>query len=174
MKLRPEIEPGLAIAEQRYPSILNDLIAYTKLVDEQGDADGIAYKNLEAKLQDTVNKDMSAFNLSEYWEEEGVEVLAFRIALPDPVKAALITKEELTEIVRRLDGIETSANPDEESFGAEFARYLDTYYHRFLQLNFKAYDYKKIFGQQKDGDKKSFWWPIYKKVEILWQGGQIS
>lgn len=40
------------------------------------------------------------------------------------------------------------------SFKEKFSPYLDDYYHEFLKLNFKTYDYKKIFGQQKDTNKK--------------------
>lgn len=170
MNLRPEIEPNLDIAEKHYPEILNQILKYTEFVDKNGDENNIEYKNLETRLNKLTNKDISKYNLWEYWEEEGAEILAFRIGLPDPLKVDKITKEEVTEIVRRIGYFE---EPEKEwndlTFKEQFSLYFDDYYHAFLKLNFKAYDYRKIFGPQKDKNKKEFWLTDEQKVELIWE-----
>lgn len=170
MKLRTEIEPKLEIAEKLYPEILDQILKYTAFVDNDGDENNLFYKTIEGKLNQLTGKDISQYNLSEYWEEEGAEVLAFRIGLPDPQKNDTITKDEVLEIVRRIGHFEEPQKDlDEMTFKEKFSPYLDNYYHEFLKLNFKTYDYKKIFGQQKDKDKKVFWWTDEQKVELLWE-----
>ncbi|NQX39955.1 hypothetical protein SAMN05421820_106357 [Pedobacter steynii] len=146
MELRIELAPQLEIAEQRYPEILNLILEYTKFIDENGDEDGKEYENLIHKLHLLTNKELSKFNLWEYWEEEGAEVLAFRISLPDPLKSDQFSKEELTEVIRRLKTFEAGTA---EGFKEHFKYYLADYYHQLLALNFKKYTYQ-LFNRQKD------------------------
>lgn len=170
MELRIEIEPNLEIAEKLYPEILDQILQYTAFIDNHGDENNTASNNIENKLNQLTGKDISKYNLSEYWEEEGAEVLAFRIGLPNPQKVNNVTKDEVIEIVRRIGHFEESQKDwDEMSFKEKFSPYLDDYYHEFLKLNFKTYDYKKIFGQQKDPNKKPFWWTDEQKAELLWE-----
>ena len=154
MKLRPELEPQIEIAEKRYAGILNLILDYTNFIDENGDEDGSEYKALAYKLHVLTNKDISKFNLWEYWEEEGPEVLAFRIGLPDPPKSGQFSKEELMEVIRRLKTFEVPKGT-EESFREQFKHYLADYYHQLLALNFKRYTYQ-LFNRQKDKDGNYF------------------
>ena len=85
MQLRNVLNPDLNTAEQRYPEVLEAILAYTDFCDEQGDGELSEYKKLEGKLHVLTGKDISRFNLGEWWEEEGAESLAFKISLPDPV-----------------------------------------------------------------------------------------
>ncbi len=170
MELRIEIEPNLEIAEKLHPEILEQILQYTAFVDDYGDENSTASNSIANKLNQLTGKDISKYNLSEYWEEEGAEVLAFRIGLPNPQKVNNVTKDEVIEIVRRIGNFEESQKDwDEMSFKEKFSPYLDDYYHEFLKLNFKTYDYKKIFGQQKDTNKKAFWWTDEQKAELLWE-----
>lgn len=146
MELRMELAPQLETAEQRYPEILSLILEYTKFIDENGDEDGKEYENLVHKLHLLTNKELSKFNLWEYWEEEGAEVLAFRISLPDPLKSDRFSKEELTEVIRRLKTFEAGTT---EGFKERFKYYLADYYHQLLALNFKKYTYQ-LFNRQKD------------------------
>lgn len=146
MELRTELEPQLEIAEKRYPEILNLILEYTKFVDENGDEDGEESKILAHKLHLLSHKAPSKFNLWEYWEEEGAEVLAFRISLPDPMKSDQFSKEELLEVIKRLKTFEPVTG---EGFKERFKYYLEDYYHQLLALNFKGYTYQ-LFNRQKD------------------------
>jgi hypothetical protein len=172
MELRPEIEPRLDIAEKLYTEILDQILRYTAFVDNHGDDSFLEYENVLARLSSLTNKDISKYNISEYWEGEGAEVLAFRIGLPDPLTVDNITKGELIEIVRRIEHLEEQPNKEWEelTFKEKFSLYLDDYYHNFLKLNFKAYDYKTIFGQQKG----NIWWTDEEKVAILWKDAQLK
>lgn len=168
MRLRREIEPDLKIAEKRYAKIKEKIAAYTDYCDENSDERLTEYKKLAHTLQALVKKDLSAYNLWEWWEEEGLEVLSFRIALPAPKRVADITKKELTEIVRRLDNPAYLPEKAALSFSEIFSPYLGDYYHDFLKLNFTTYHYPTIFGPRKDKNKQNYWLSIEEKVAILW------
>ena len=162
--LRKEIEPQLEIAESRYQEILDSIMAYTEYCDEEGDEDFVEYKKLEEKLHLQTGKEMSQFNLWEWWEEEGAEVLAFRIALPNPIKVNEITKEELSEIVRRAKTFDKDV--DENSFKEQFKYHLHDYYYDFLKLNFKSYQ-QDLFHRQKDKSGNYFEYSVDEIVEKL-------
>ena len=162
--LRKEIEPQLEIAESRYQEILDSIMAYTDYCDEEGDEDDAAYKKLEEKLHLQTGKDMSQFNLWEWWEEEGAEVLAFKIALPNPIKVEGITKEELSEIVRRTKTFDENAN--EDSFEGQFKYHLHDYYYDFLELNFKSYE-QDLFHSHKDKNGNYFEYSVDEIVKKL-------
>ncbi len=152
MKLRAEIEPKMAIAEKHYQTILDIICEYENYVDENGDEDNEQYKKIETRIGKLTGKDMSRYNLYETWESEGSEVLSFRIGLPDPEKVDNITDDEIREVVTR---IRTFDYPEKvESFEDAFGMYLDHYYHSFLKLNCRKYNYA-YFICQKDGSEFS-------------------
>ena len=96
--LRKEIEPQFEIAEQRYSEVLKLILDYTDHCDENGDEDNTEYQILEEKLHKLTGKDMSQFDLWEWWEADGAENSAFDISLPEPQIVEDITKEELAEM----------------------------------------------------------------------------
>lgn len=168
MELRKEIEPNLEIAEKRFPEILNLIMEFSEFLDENGDEDGQEYQNVTRKLHLLTNKEISEFNIHEYYEEEGAEVLAFRIGLPDPVKSDQVSKEELLEIVGRLKRFEEPEEGD-ESFATRFKYHLDNYYHQFLKLNFKTYDFR-FFNRQKNAKGKYFEYSVEEIAEKIGAG----
>lgn len=93
MELRKEIEPQFDIAEQHYPEILKLILDYTDYCDENGDEDNAEYTKLEEKLHKLTGKDMSQFDLWEWWEGDGAENIAFDISLPKPLIVKDITKD---------------------------------------------------------------------------------
>ncbi|WP_300674598.1 hypothetical protein [Soonwooa sp.] len=176
MELRKEIEPDFETAEKRYPEILKLILAYTDYCDENGDEDNSEYEKLEKKLHEMTEKDMSQFNLWEWWEGDGTENLAFDISLPEPQIVENITKEELTEIVRRLKSYE-EPNEDDQSFKSTFWNYTlfgnNAYYDSFLELNFKAFD-DKLFQRNKDKQGNYFEFSQDEIVEKLWNNGNYK
>ncbi len=102
MQLRKEIEPDFETVEKRYPIALKAIMSYTAYCDENGDEDLVEYNKLADYLHQLTGKDMPQFNLWEWWEEEGAEVLAFKIVLPEPQCVHNITMDELYEVVKRL------------------------------------------------------------------------
>lgn len=139
MELRSDIEPDLKTAENRYPEILKLILDYTSHTDLAGDKNLINYQHLETALHQITQKDISRFSM-EWWEEEGAEVLAFRIALPDPVKVNDLTSEELEEIIFRIESpVIINKNWEDQTFEEQFSLYLDDYYRKFLKLNGNPY-----------------------------------
>ncbi len=153
-------------AEERFPSVLLSLEEYAKEVDTSGDEDGKQYQVLEKYLHGLTNKDISKFNLYEWWEEEGAEVLAFRISLPDPVFVSDITFDEVAEIVRRIKEYDFS-NAHSGTFAADFQNYLDNYYHDFLKLNFPDAYRVKLFQRNRAKDGSYFEYPIDEIISAL-------
>lgn len=111
---------------------------------------------------------MSKFNLWEWWEEEGAEVLAFRISLPSPQVIEDITKSELEEIVRRQKTF-TIPDADDMSLKAVFYYHISDYFIDFLELNFKTFDYG-LFQRQKDNQGNYFEYTPEEIIEKLWKG----
>lgn len=174
MKLRKEIEPQFDIAEKLYPEVLKLILYYTSFCDENGDEEFIEYKNLEEKLHILSGKDITQFNLAEWWEEDGAENLAFNISLPEPIKVDNLTKEELYEIVHLIKNFDGS-NENDVDFISTF--YINTiygngYYKKFLEKNFKHYNHK-LFQRKKDKKGNYFEYSIEEVVEILWNYGTI-
>lgn len=165
-KLRNIIEPDIKVAEERYPIVLQAIRDYAKLIDKAGDEHLDGYTKLTTMLHELTGKDMSGYNVSEWWEEEGDEVLAFRISLPRPLKVPDFTKEELTEIVTRLKNPELP-NGKEDNFAQSFGVYLDQYYHALLSLNFEGYNVRQ-FQRNKNKEGKYFEYSINEIVEMIW------
>lgn len=172
MKLRKDLEPQMHVAEIRYPKVLQCIMDYDAYLAAHDDEDKSEYTKLTETLQQLTKKDISTYNLWEWWEEEGAEVLAFRISLPAPKLVRDISKIELTEIIKRLGGDQHSeAGWEEQTFEESFRLYLSDYYHQLLKLNFKTYNYPKIFGPQKGKEHKSGWLTDEEKVTALWGDG---
>jgi hypothetical protein len=163
--MRKELEPKIEIAKKLYPKIIKLIEKYTEYCDENGDEENIEYKKLEKELHEITGKDISQYNLSEYWEEEGLEPLSFKIALPEPNIVNDITKEELHEIVRIMkeDIFEGDVN---DEFLNEFKYFLEDYYNKMLEINFKNYS-NDYFNRQKGKDGKYFEYKIEEIVDKI-------
>ncbi|MET3027001.1 hypothetical protein ABXT06_10005 [Flavobacterium sp. UW10123] len=168
MKLRKEIEPQFDIAEKLYSQVLKLILDYTEFCDENGDEENIEYKNLEEKLHLLTGKDMTQFNLWEWWEEDGAENLAFNISLPEPQKLEHIDKSELIEIVKRIKTFDEPKNiSDFASTFYEYVIYGNGYFEKFLEKNFKNYKHN-LFNRNKDKKGNYFEYSIDEIVDILW------
>ena len=172
MKLRKEIEPDFTTVERLYPEILKLILAYTNYCDENGDEDNFEYKKLENRLHEMTGKDISKYNLFEWWEEEGIEVLAFKISLPTPKIIRHITKEELIEIIRRIKTFVTQ-DENNENLKERFIYHTYEYFIDFLKLNFKSANYE-LFQRKKDKNGNYFEYTQEEIVEKLWRENKNS
>lgn len=169
MLLREELEPRFDLAEKLYPEVYDAIMEYATFCGKKGDEDNTEGNKMRVKLQKLTGKDISEVNLWEWWEEEGAEDLAFAISLPSPKKVADITLNELTELVKRAQGLEKPALAD-TSFQAAF---YDTmvfsirYFHQLIELNFEAYSHK-LFQRNKDNQGKYFEYSTTEIVAKLW------
>lgn len=150
----PSLLPQMHVAEERYPIVLQALREYEQHVDAVGDDARDGYRALQTRLETLTEKDLSTYNLWEWWEAEGIEVLAFRVALPDPPRLERrLQDDELAEIVRRLRA-ELHADAADE-FAQQFSMYLDDWHHRLLKLNAACYQYV-WFTRQKNAQGQWF------------------
>ena len=167
MRLRKEIEPDFETVEKRYPIALKAIMSYTAYCDENGDEDLVEYNKLADYLHQLTGKDMSQFNLWEWWEEEGAEVLAFRIVLPEPQCVHNISMDELYEVVKRLKT--DIYTPSEDGSLKEIFKYhLDEYYKLFLERNFNTYD-PKLFERNINDKGEYFEYTEAQIVQMLWR-----
>ena len=167
MQLRKEIEPDFETVEKRYPIALKAIMSYTAYCDENGDEDLVEYNKLADYLHQLTGKDMSQFNLWEWWEEEGAEVLAFKIVLPEPQCVHNITMDEVHEIVKRLKT--DIYTPSEDGSLKELFKYhLDGYYKLFLERNFNTYD-AKLFERNINDKGEYFEYTEAQIVQMLWR-----
>lgn len=172
MELRKEIEPDFETAEKLYPKVLKLILEYTDYCDRNEDEDNSEYIKLENKLRGITGKDMSRFNLWEWWEADGAENLAFDISLPDPNTVENITKADLVEIVRRKKTF-VMQDENEDSFIRQFHYRFEDYYIAFLEKNFKTYD-NKLFQRNKDKNGSYFEYSEKEIVEKLWNNGNYK
>lgn len=167
MRLRKEIEPDFETVEKRYPIALKAIMSYTAYCDENGDEDLVEYNKLADYLHQLTGKDMSQFNLWEWWEEEGAEVLAFKIVLPEPQCVHNISMDELYEVVKRLKT--DIYTPSEDGSLKELFKYhLDEYYKLFLERNFNTYD-PKLFERNINDKGEYFEYTEAQIVQMLWR-----
>ena len=167
MQLRKEIEPDFETVEKRYPIALKAIMSYTAYCDENGEEDLVEYNKLADYLHQLTGKDMSQFNLWEWWEEEGAEVLAFKIVLPEPQCVHNITMDELYEVVKRLKT--DLYTPSEDGSLKEIFKYhLDEYYKLFLERNFNTYD-PKLFERNINDKGEYFEYTEAQIVQMLWR-----
>lgn len=167
MQLRKEIEPDFETVEKRYPIALKAIMSYTAHCDENGDEDLVEYNKLADYLHQLTGKDMSQFNLWEWWEEEGAEVLAFKIVLPEPQCVHNITMDEVHEIVKRLKT--DIYTPSEDGSLKEIFKYhLDEYYKLFLERNFNTYD-PKLLERNINDKGEYFEYTEAQIVQMLWR-----
>lgn len=167
MQLRKEIEPDFETVEKRYPIALKAIMSYTAYCDENGDEDLVEYNKLADYLHQLTGKDMSQFNLWEWWEEEGAEVLAFKIALPEPQCVRNISMDEVHEVVKRLK-TDIYTSPEDGSLKELFKYHLDEYYKLFLERNFNTYD-PKLFERNINDKGEYFEYTEAQIVQMLWR-----
>ena len=167
MQLRKEIEPDFETVEKRYPIALKAIMSYTAYCDENGDENLVEYNKLADYLHQLTGKDMSQFDLWEWWEEEGVEVLAFRIVLPEPQCVHNISMDELYEVVKRLK-TDIYTSPEDGSLKEIFKYHLDEYYKLFLERNFNTYD-PKLFERNINDKGEYFEYTEAQIVQMLWR-----
>lgn len=98
MELRTELEPNLKVASELYPVVKKKILDFTDFWDNNPDNAILRHKEVEDQLKKMTGKEMSEYDLWEYWEADGVKNLAFRISLPNPTKILDFKKSELKEI----------------------------------------------------------------------------
>jgi hypothetical protein len=136
--MRNELEPNLVLAKKLFPKILN-------LIDEFNNSWGNYYENVE-KYEELINeiskitgKEISRLrkydDFSHGMYTLGEDRLAFDFALPAPIVVNDISKEELTEVVKRIT-VDRYKEEENDDFLKEINFDLWGYYFELLQINF--------------------------------------
>ncbi|WP_287906831.1 hypothetical protein [Acinetobacter sp.] len=168
-KLRTEIEPDFETEQRLYPTVLELIANYTRMCDEFGDEDSVEYQKLSEKLTQITRKDISQYDLWEWWEAEGIENLSFDICLPEPKILKDISRQELTEIVQRIKKSDFTAQQENAFIYSFYIRtvFPGGYFYHFLELNFN-YFHHRLFQRNKDQNGKYFEYSTEQIVEQLW------
>ena len=151
--LRKELRPDFATAEKLYPLVLKRLKSYEKFYDscyafseEELDKE---YKAMEQYLSELTGKDLSNTWLWEWWEGNGIEVFAFDLAMPDPVKHNNLTREDIAAFVRIIIDNEFECENDFQEEFMPYMFYAHQYFYKFLALNCPHFD-PTVFNTTKD------------------------
>ncbi|WP_158850969.1 hypothetical protein [Algibacter sp. L1A34] len=165
--MRTELKPNLDIVRELYPIVKKRILDCTAFWDNNPDEATSEHKKLEVGLERLTGKNISEFDLWEYWEADGVENLSFRISLPDPIKIIDFKKSELKEILTK---IKTFENPEkyenDEILMLNWAN-EGSYYKNLLKINFKNYDHKH-FHSHKDKNGNYFEYSVDEIIEFIW------
>ena len=170
--LRKELRPDFATAEKLYPLVLKRLKSYEKFYDscyafseEELDKE---YKAMEQYLSKLTGKDLSDTWLWEWWEGNGIEVFAFDLAMPDPVKHNNLTREDIAAFVRIIIDNEFECENDFQRKFMMDMFYAHQYFYKFLALNCPHFD-PTVFNTTKDKKGKYHEPTVEEVMEKIWR-----
>lgn len=100
MKLRDELEPNIKKAEELFPIAMELLMKFD-----------VAFNNFDVNEMDHIitqinqltNNQIDKEDVYEYWGYTSAEDLVFSFVLPVPIRVESITKEEISEIKKRIE-----------------------------------------------------------------------
>ena len=170
--LRKELRPDFATAEKLYPLVLKRLKSYEKFYDscyafseEELDKE---YKAMEQYLSKLTGKDLSDTWLWEWWEGNGIEVFAFDLAMPDPVKHNNLTREDIAAFVRIIIDNEFECENDFQEEFMPYMFYAHQYFYKFLALNCPHFD-PTVFNTTKDKKGKYHEPTVEEVMKKIWR-----
>ena len=170
--LRKELRPDFATAEKLYPLVLKRLKSYEKFYDscyafseEELDKE---YKAMEQYLSKLTGKDLSDTWLWEWWEGNGIEVFAFDLAMPDPVKHNNLTREDIAAFVRIIIDNEFECENDFQEEFMPYMFYAHQYFYKFLEINCPHFD-PSVFNTTKDKKGKYHEPTVEGVMEKIWR-----
>jgi len=170
--LRKELRPDFTTAEKLYPLVLKRLKSYEKFYDscyafseEELDKE---YKTMEQYLSELTGKDLSDIWLWEWWEGNGIEVFAFDLAMPDPVKHNNLTREDIAAFVRIIIDNEFECENDFQEEFMPYMFYAHQYFYKFLALNCPHFD-PTVFNTTKDKEGKYHEPTVEEVMKKIWK-----
>ena len=171
--LRKELRPDFATAEKLYPLILKRLQDYEAFWDAQSEDTpeevfDKEYKAMEQYLGELTGKDLSDIWLWEWWEGNGIEVFAFDLAMPDPVKHNDLTREDIAAFVRIIIDNEFECENDFQEEFMPYMFYTHQYFYKFLALNCPHFD-PSVFNTTKDKKGKYHEPTVEEVMEKIWK-----
>ena len=171
--LRKELRPDFATAEKLYPLVLKRLEEYEAFHDAQSEDTpeevfDKEYKAMEQYLSELTGKDLSDTWLWEWWEGNGIEVFAFDLAMPDPVKHNNLTREDIAAFVRIIIDNEFKCENDFQEEFMPYIFYSDGYFFEFLEINCPRFD-PSAFNTIKDKNGKYHQPTVEEVMKKIWK-----
>ena len=171
--LRKELRPDFATAEKLYPLVLKRLADYETFHDAQSEDTpeevfDKEYKAMEQYLSKLTGKDLSDTWLWEWWEGNGIEVFAFDLAMPDPVKHNNLTREDIAAFVRIIIDNEFKCENDFQEEFMPYMFYAHQYFYKFLALNCPHFD-PTVFNTTKDKEGKYHEPTVEEVMKKIWK-----
>ncbi len=149
MKLRSELEPDIEAAQKIFPGVLELISRYDEACDND-DSQTIA--TVIAEINTLTDKKITEEDLFEYWESESKEEVAFKFSVPAPPKVNTITRDELLEIIQRMQSFEDPGIVDKLSasgFPSSSAIVLIyEYYLPLVERNFSYPEPYELFNRR--------------------------
>jgi hypothetical protein len=147
MILRAELEPQITIAEKLFPKIFELISLYDSGYDNEDEA---KMKLAINQISSLTNKNINVEDLFEYWEGESQGELTFKLSLPYPFKVENISKEELIEIVQRMQSFDDNGISEKLSdLGVPLSGVLNYhYYPELIKRNFAYPDPSSLLDKQ--------------------------
>ena len=171
--LRKELRPDFATAEKLYPLVLKRLRDYEAFWDAQSEDTpeevfDKEYKAMEQYLSELTGKDFSDTWLWEWWESNGIEVFAFDLAMPDPVKHNDLTREDIAAFVRIIIDNEFECENDFQEEFMPYMFYAHQYFYKFLALNCRYFS-PDVFNRAKDKNGKYHQPTVEEIMNKIWK-----
>lgn len=168
MKLSNHLEPDLEQARAIFHTIKDEILQFTDKWDKNPETAETEHQLLVERLTKLTNKDLSEYNLWEWWEADGIDLLAFQIALPHPMNNLKISYKELKELLTRIK-VYIPPTEQEENDGFLILAWSmkPRFYENLLKLNFTNYD-EKYFMRNKDEEGNYFEYSIEEVLEFMW------
>ena len=170
--LRKELRPDFATAEKLFPLVLKRLKSYEKFYDScyafSEEELGKEYKAMEQYLSELTGKDLSDTWLWEWWEGNGIEVFAFDLAMPDPVKHNDLTREDIAAFVCIIIDNEFECENDFQEEFMPYMFYAHQYFYKFLALNCPHLD-PTVFNTTKDKNGKYHQPTVEEIMNKIWK-----
>lgn len=147
MTLRAELEPKIEIAEKIFPQVIELITLYD---DGYDNSDRHKVETAISKINALTNKNIQEDDLLEYWGAESREELAFKLSIPDPIKVDNISRDELLEIINRIESFEDKGISDKLlELGIPLSYILAYgYYLPLLERNFSHPEPGELFNQK--------------------------
>ncbi len=148
MKLRSEVEPDIEATQKIFSGVLELISRYDEACDNN---DSQTVAAVIAEINTLTNKNITEEDLFEYWESESKEEVAFKFSIPAPIKTDAITRDELLEIIRRIqsfDGTGIGRLSVARIPPASGIILVDEYYLPLLERNFSYPEINELFERQ--------------------------
>jgi len=165
--MRSELKPNLEIARKLYPVVKQKILDFTEYWKNYPDKAELQQAQVKLDLEELSRKNLSEFNLWEYWEADGIENLSFRISLPDPIKITDFEKNELKEILVKIKTFENPEKYEDDEIAMLNWANESSFYKKLLDINFVNYEHK-YFNRNKDKNGNYFEYTVDEIFDFIW------